>query len=330
MKTITLLFFASALLAVGCRNSSSGSEGDGSEAVVSSAPMQLNGKSWILNSGFIVDLNPDSASKRIDWMAAEASQLTVKSAAPTPASGTVGCVMEFMYQGQLQRTLIDEGLAMPHPSGRVMFCDRNRLYYAPTDTATPQLLQELGLTASEMSGIQFYRVPTQTLNAWATVVDGKGVVAVYDGLAAGVRARGGDDKSVVAFTLGHEVGHIVDMKKAGFTNLNASRERIAAACDNRLKGLDPGSITRMVRRESCSRDFASNSRGYEYSADNFAVSILARKKYSSSINPYAFADFAKQLGEGKYDAFGSHPNGAERALQLERSLERVGILRKPK
>lgn len=328
MKMTATICAGLAILSVGCRNSASDGSGEMDGAEVSSAPVELNIRDWIATAGFIVDLNGDSAGKRMQWLSLQSANLAVNQAAPMPAPGAVGCKIAISYQGKVQDISVDEGAAYPHPNGRVMYCDRQKLYYAPTDTASPKLMMEMGITFSEISGIRFYRVPTATVNAWATVFNGTSIITVYDGLGAEIRARGLDDKSILGITLAHELGHILDMKKAGFTNLNAARQRILETCENRVKGLDPKSVTYSVRKESCMRDLASNTRSYEYSADNNAVTILARKKYSQSIDPYAFTEFARQLGEGKYNPFNSHPDGVERALQMTRSLERAGVPRK--
>jgi len=319
------LFLTLALMASACRNASSEGAGVDGESVVSSSPLSLNVKDWIITSGFIVDLNVESAGKRLQWLAQQSTMFEVKPSNPSEVPGANGFYIDFNYQGNVSRIPVDEGAAEPHPNGRVMYCSRGRLFYAPVDTASPRLLQEMGVSSSELAGIQFYRVPTQTVDAWATYFDGKGIVAVYDGLGAAMRAGGIDEKSIVGIALGHEVGHIVDMKKAGFSNLHAARQRVVATCESRLKGLDSKSITLAVRSDTCSRDMASNSRGYEYSADNFAVSNLARKKYPQTFDPFAFVEFARKIGSGKYNAYGSHPDGVERGLQWERSLERVGI-----
>jgi hypothetical protein len=216
---------------VSCRDKGSTSA---SEADVMTTLSSQSGSNIMLESALITDLNADDMSKRIEWIARQA---TAAGANNLPAVQNLdgsqsGCQTKEMG-------VIDEGGALPLPDGRVIYCSGGRLSYAQQDSESQQLLLKLGVTSSELSGVRFYRVPTSTPNAWATVTESNvAVVALYDGLAADARKYNLDPYSLVAVALAHEVGHIIDMKKSGFTNLRSAQKRIWDDCEFRAQKVD--------------------------------------------------------------------------------------------
>ncbi|NBO39491.1 hypothetical protein EBU99_13010 [bacterium] len=333
-NSFTYLAVASfALIGSSCHINSSVPESP-NDAGVMSATSSLSAEEMLLNSALVIDLSPELYSRRVERIASEALALpaTEKSAAGSeqapmsPQLPNGACGIRLHDKGTMQTMTIDDQLAMPLPDGRVVYCNKGVPSWAMVDTETPTLLLKIGMTANELSAVRFYRVPTSTVNAFATVTDSNiPVVVVYDGLAANARMQGIDAPSLLSGVLAHEFGHIVDMQKAGFGNLKASRQRVVAECLNRTQSLQPESVEYQVRLESCQRALGANSRTYEYSADNYAIQLFGRKRYPADINPFEIAKFFKAIGNGRYDPFDSHPDGFERALQFERSLQRLGI-----
>ena len=302
---------------VSCRDKGSTSA---SEADVMTTLSSQSGSNIMLESALITDLNADDMSKRIEWIARQA---TAAGANNLPAVQNLdgsqsGCQTKEMG-------VIDEGGALPLPDGRVIYCSGGRLSYAQQDSESQQLLLKLGVTSSELSGVRFYRVPTSTPNAWATVTESNvAVVALYDGLAADARKYNLDPYSLVAVALAHEVGHIIDMKKSGFTNLRSAQKRIWDDCEFRAQKVDSQAALE-AREEACARAFSATKRSYEYSADNFALEVLGRKKFVKELDPSTIAKWFDAKGRGSYNAYGSHPDGKERGLQFTRGLQRLGI-----
>jgi len=310
-------FMCAGMLTVSCRDK--GSTGAGEADVMTTLSSQSS-SNIVLESALITDLNADDMSKRIEWIARQATAAGAKNlpSVQNLDGSQSGCQTKEMG-------VIDEGGALPLPDGRVIYCSGGRLFYAPLDSESQQLLLKLGVTSSELSGVRFYRVPTSTPNAWATVTESNvPVVALYDGLAADARKYNLDPYSLVAVALAHEVGHIIDMKKSGFTNLRSAQKRIWDDCAFRAQKVD-SEAAREAREAACARAFSATKRTYEYSADNFALEVLGRKKFGKELDPSTIAKWFSAKGSGSYNAYGSHPDGKERGLQFNRGLERLGI-----
>lgn len=321
-----------AVLCLACRSNSSVTEG-GNDAEVMSATSSLNPEKVLIDAASIVEFSSDFNTRRIESIArAAVSRVAANPPAnanadsPATSSERKSDSCTFAASGNFPGIVMENETANALPDGRVIYCDKGTLRWAIVDRETPKLLLSLGMTESEIRGVNFYRIPLSQVNAFATVTQQQvAVVLVYDGLVAFAKQQGIDSSSLLAGVLAHEVGHIIDNRKRGFTNLKTSRERVLNACAARAQGLDPKSVTFKARLESCERAIAADTRAFEYSADNFAVELFSRKKYPSSIDPYAVARFFKIVGDGKYDPFDSHPDGVERSVQFERALQRVGI-----
>jgi len=326
----SLAIISLALILSYCRNHSSVTE-SASDSQVMSATSSLTTKSILLNQAFIIDFSAEIHSSRVNRIASEAmagpSRMIVgaQSQALSPVqSQNGGC--QFRVQDRQDPITVEDQEALPLPEGRVVYCNRGLLSWAEVDTEAPKLLLKIGLTANELSGVNFYRVPSRITNAFATLTElNIPVVVIYDGLSEFARANAIETNSFLAGVLAHEFGHIVDKRKKGFTNIDSSRARVAAECFQRLEGTVPNSKAYDIRVESCKRALGADSRSAEYSADNFAAELFGRKKHPAEIKPAEMAKAFRLLGSGHYDPLVSHPDGTERAIQFERSLQRLGV-----
>ena len=89
------------------------------------------------------------------------------------------------------------------------------------------------------------------------------------------------------------------------------------------RGLD--NLSESEKIDQCRKSKALNSKAITYAADEFAVKVLARKKYDSGFRPSEFSKYIRMMSSAGRDPYDPHPDSIERAIKFESGLKNAGI-----
>jgi hypothetical protein len=295
------------------------------EAEADAAAKSLNAVDILLASATTVDINEAAHSDRKSWFAKSMVTLTESQAAN--ASGPVqGCAWGLQDNGVQKRVMIDLDKAHPLPSGQVVYCLAGGLRGAKRDSALRDRLLRFGVAEAELNNVNFYSVPLSTPNAFSSVSpSGQAAIVVYEGLVQGMRQQGLDVESALAGILAHELGHIQEHRRNNFESMRTTYERLRGACLSKSSADASASLPREKKIEACRNGFPTNSRQAEYTADQYAVEVIARKKYTAGLRPTELGKFFRLQSNTQRDMSDAHPDALERGIQFDRNLEKAGI-----
>jgi hypothetical protein len=226
--------------------------------------------------------------------------------------------------------VVAEGEASLFPDGRIRYCERGALHESREEGQLRNLLKAAGATDEELTNVRIHISPTQEYNAWATLLEnGTGVIHVSTGLfrAPDRKIKALSTDGELAAVLLHELGHIKDMRRSGFTNLYASAERVSQQCVNH-EARARTCAEYMARIANCTNLMAADSRHYEHTADQNVAVGFERVKNNLTMNPCGIVDVFKTWGQD-FDPLNYHPPGAERATYLNRALNDKGLRERP-
>ncbi len=241
------------------------------------------------------------------------------------------CPGKIKYKGEEIEVEMGEGEALPFPDRRVRYCQDGKLQEAREVRKMREMLIAAGATNEELGNVRFFYTPTKVYNAWATQIDdGTGIINLHEGLlstpaeAPSVKAVSTDGE--LAGVLLHELGHILDLRREGFSNLQKADERVMKRCEDHLAGARSCSEF-SARAMTCETWMGAKGQTYEYSADNNVAKTFSRVKDKLTMNPHGVVDVFKTWGQG-FDPTGSHPPGADRAIYMSRALNEQGVAEK--
>ncbi|MQQ08226.1 M48 family metalloprotease [Epibacterium sp. SM1979] len=161
----------------------------------------------------------------------------------------------------------------------------------------------LSVDANRPFTLIFREMPGMGANAAALP---GGTIIVSDELVT----RYGDDPTVIAGVLAHEMGHVVEQH--GLKQLYRALTVYALIT---LVAGDVGPILENVLLEGQTLASLSYSRKHELSADRFAVDLLYKSGFSPEGLQRLFKDVEETDGENSW--FATHPSSAERLKQIK-------------
>lgn len=326
MKNFLALAGVLCLLGGGCRSESSVTElKEEHEADADAAAKSLNAVDILLASATTVDLHEAAHSDRKSWFAKSMIALADAPESATSAPSQ-GCVWSLQDSGVQKRVLLELNKSYPVPNGQVVYCTSGGVRWGKKDSSLRDRLLRFGVTEAELNNVNFYLVPIQSPNAFASVSSsGQAVIVVHEGLLQGIRQQGLDAESALSGVLAHELGHIQEHRRNNFESLRTTHERLRGTCLSKLPSNSAGGLSTEKRIEACRNGFSSTSRQAEYAADQYAVEVIARKKYAAGLRPVELGKFFRLQSNTQRDLTDAHPDPLERGIQFERNLESAGI-----
>jgi hypothetical protein len=292
------------------------------ESDANAAAKNLSPLDTILNAGLAIDFLEQSHSERKSWLAKNLIALADANGALDNAP-TQPCQLPFQEQGQTILLNLNEKSAYPLPNGRVLFCRDGKLAWAGQDASLREKVLAAGASSEEVDRVNFYRIPIDLPNSFASLnAKNEAVVVIFDGVAQTARQNSLDVESVITGVLLHEMGQINEQRKAKQAPLKAAQDRLKAACKARGKSDDSSYEQRI---DVCRKSLGAVSRPWKYAADQFIVDVLARKKFPQTLRAADISMYFRGQSATGRDPLDAHPDGVERGIQFERNLERVGV-----
>jgi len=315
---LTALVF---LGATACNKDSSVTEfkedADASAVAKSLSPLET-----LLTAGLAMDFYEQTHTERKAWLVQNLLTLA-DSSGSLDATASQPCQIPLQEQGQTFTLALKEKSAYPLPTGRVVFCRDSRLAWAGQDASLREKVLAAGVFPEELEQVNFYRIPIDLPNSFASLnAKNEAVVVIFDGVAQTARQSSLDVESVITGVLLHELGQINEQRKTSQAPLKAAQDRLKAACRVRSKS-DDSSYTQ--RLDVCRRSLGAVSRPWKYAADQFIVDVLARKKFPQTLRAADISKYFRGQPATGRDPLDAHPDGVERGIQFERNLERIGV-----
>jgi hypothetical protein len=315
-----------------------GTQADVSEIPVDLNPISFNNRLRILTCQLVAKEKNKKKDNSLNWFEAcmkrETNAKLGNQAQLAASSGSLDAVPVPQCKDDFGNAKGEEE-AFINANGFMYYCRNGTIQKSIETPLIREMLVKSGATEEELANIRFFYSPSSIYNAWATVrkIGGKevGYVNLHRGLMTGVPSiktvSPVNNDSALASILVHELGHIKDMRKNGFTNLISARIRVRNKCSHQIN--DASTLSELnSASDLCELNMASNTRSFEHSADNNIGVTFERTKAKLAFNPWFQVDIFNSWGS-QTDWLSSHPVGADRALYLKRNLEQRGIENNP-
>jgi len=307
--------------AFGCKGESSVTEYNDDADVVAS----FNGNSVsdiLISAGLVIDSNEFRHTSRKAWFAKYSIGVD-KLSSREDSVPVQGCKLTVQHQQVPKVLALGDGVAYPMPQGKVIYCKKGKISWALQDGGLKTAVDGLGLDPEEIDQIDFYRIPLEGPNSFSSVTpDGFGSVVIYEGLLDAFNSNSLDADSALRGVLLHEVGVIHQLRKDNQRHIQTTNEKARITC---LQKFGIENLSENEKIDQCRKSIAANTKATIYSADEFAVKVLARKMYGTSFRPTEFSKYIRLTTSAGRDPYDPHPDSIERAIKFENGLKNAGI-----
>lgn len=209
------------------------------------------------------------------------------------------------------------------PQGKVIYCKDGKISWAIQDAGLEEAIGGLGLDPDEIDQISFYRVPLDGPNSFSFMsTNGFGSIVVYEGLLNSFNSNSLDAESALRGALLHEIGVIHQLRKDNQRQIQTMNEKARVTC---LQKFGIENLSENEKIDQCRKVLAFNTKALIFAADEFAVKVIARKKYGSVFRPTEFSKYIRLMSSAGRDSYDPHPDSIERAIKFENGLKNAGI-----
>ena len=320
-SVVFIMIGVSGGLLAGCKGESTVTEYNDDADVVAS----LNGNSVgdiLISGGLVIDSNEFRHTNRKAWFA-KFSVGVEKLSSREQGAASQGCKLTVQHQQAPKVLALNEGVAYPMPQGKVIYCKDGKIAWALQDGDLENAIGGLGLEPDETDRISFYRIPLDGPNTFSFVSpSGSGSIVVYDGLVNAFNSNSLDAESALRGAILHEIGIIEQLRKDNQRQTQTMNEKARVTC---LQKFGIESLSENEQIDQCRKKLAINTKALIFAADEFAVKVIARKKYGSNFRPTEYSKYIRTMSSAGRDSYDPHPDSVERAIKLENGLKNAGI-----